>query len=137
MHEYFISSTKQELKICILFRTFSEVKSLLGIIVSYVLLKTSSKVTSLLGVTVSLIGVDYSIKSLYIKGASTKNISIMGTYVGKTYTRSIYIHGSTCAKSACTRVVSNKNTYIRSVYADEHSEMYLQPFQILKVRGAR
>lgn len=72
----------------------------------------------------------------YLKVASTEGTCIASTYARRAYIGDAYI-GSTCAKSACTRVVSDNGACIESVYAIECSKIYSQSFQILEVGGAR
>lgn len=137
MPESFISSIKQELKICVLLRTFLKVKSLLRVIISYVLFEIFSKVIFLLEITVFLVRIACFTGSIYVKDVNIKGIWIIGTCVGRTCIKDAYIHDSIFAKYAYTGVISNKYACVRSVCASERSEIHLQSFQILEIRGIR
>ena len=75
MYGSFLSFTKQELKTCALLRTFSEV-------------------TSLLRVIVSLVKIAYSAKNTYVKDAGTEDTNARiakGTDIGGSWVKSAYI----------------------------------------------
>lgn len=104
MHRSFILFTKCELK-------------------TYVILGTFSQVTSLLRVIVSLTGVACSAGNTYIKYTDIDYACTKATCTKDAYIRVASI-GDAYAR----------DTYARGTYAVKYSGIYLQPFQISEMK---
>lgn len=107
MHRSFISFTKQELKICVLLKTFLKVTSLLEITIFL------AKVIDLKAFFLKSSALDACIGGISTKGAYTRDNCFEGSYIGAANI------GNTCNRrfytiNPYTKGVCTKNTYTKS-----------------------